>query len=141
MTARKSPFPIVYVIPRTALTWVSPTVNDRTRMVQGRVEVPNDTGQLKAQMFARARIAAADRGRTLVVPASAVQDVTGTKVVFVKALDDLFEARPVTLGARHNGKVEIVAGLEALEPVVVAGGFALKSQLLASRLGAGCADD
>jgi len=25
--------------------------------------------------------------------------------------------------------------------VVVAGGFALKSQLLASRLGAGCADD
>lgn len=123
------------------LTWVSPTVNDRTRMVQGRVEVPNPAGHLRAQMFARARIATAQAGRTLVVPMSAVQDVTGTKVVFVRALADLFEARPVTLGATLDGQVEILAGLSALEPVVVAGGFALKSQLLASRLGAGCADD
>jgi hypothetical protein len=29
----------------------------------------------------------------------------------------------------------------AHEPVVIAGGFALKSQLLASRLGAGCVDE
>ena len=123
------------------LTWVSPTVNDRTRMVQGRVEVPNAAGHLKAQMFARARIATAHAGQRLVVPLSAVQDVTGTKVVFVRSLADLFEARPVTLGARLDDQVEIVAGLKALEPVVVAGGFALKSQLLASRLGAGCADD
>ena len=67
--------------------------------------------------------------------------MTGTTVVFVKSLDDLFEARPVTLGAKRDGQVEIVAGLAAHEPVVVAGGFALKSQLLASRLGAGCVDD
>ena len=92
-------------------------------------------------MFARARIATAHAGQRLVVPLSAVQDVTGTKIVFVRSLADLFEARPVTLGARLDDQVEIVAGLKALEPVVVAGGFALKSQLLASRLGAGCADD
>jgi len=123
------------------LTWVSPIVDDRTRMVQARVEVPNAAGQLKAQMFARAVIATVDRDRAVVVPQSAVQNVTGTTVVFVKFLDDLFEARPVTLGARRDGYVEIVAGLSAHEPVVVAGGFALKSQLLASRLGAGCVDE
>ena len=123
------------------LTWVSPTVDERTRMAQGRVEVPNDAGHLKAQMFAHARIATVHADRAVVVPLSAVQNVTGTTVVFVKSFDDLFEARPVTLGAKHGGQVEIVAGLRAHEPVVVAGGFALKSQLLASRLGAGCVDE
>ena len=116
-------------------------VDERTRMVQGRVEVPNAAGHLKAQMFARARISTAHADRAVVVPLSAVQNVTGTTVVFVKTFDDLFEARPVTLGARHDGRVEIVAGLGAREPVVLAGGFALKSQLLASRLGAGCVDE
>ena len=123
------------------LTWVSPTVDDRTRMVQGRVEVPNAARKLKAQMFAHARIVTAHTDKAVVVPMSAVQNVTGIPVVFVKSFDDLFEARPVTLGARHDGQVEIVAGLMAHEPVVIAGGFALKSQLLASRLGAGCVDE
>jgi cobalt-zinc-cadmium efflux system membrane fusion protein len=123
------------------LTWISPKVDDRTRMVQGRVEVPNAEGHLKAQMFARARIATADGDQVLVVPLSAVQNVTGTQVVFVEFFDDLFEARPVTLGARRDGQVEIVAGLGPNDPVVVAGGFALKSQFLASRLGAGCVDE
>ena len=123
------------------LTWVSPTVDERTRMVQGRIEVPNAAGHLKARMFAHARIATAHADRAVVVPLSAVQNVTGTTVVFVKSFDDLFEARPVILGAKHDGQVEIVAGLRSHEPVVVAGGFALKSQLLASRLGAGCVDE
>ena len=65
---------------------------------------------------------------------------SGTPVVFVRSGPDLFEVRPVTLGARHGGRVEIARGLAADEPVVVTGGFALKSRLLASRLGAGCVD-
>jgi cobalt-zinc-cadmium efflux system membrane fusion protein len=123
------------------LTWVSATVDKRTRMTRGRVEVANTGGHLKAQMFAHARISTTHSDRAVVVPLSAVQNVTGTPIVFVKSSDDLFEARPVTLGVRHNGRVEIAAGLGPDEPVVVAGGFALKSQLLASRLGAGCVDD
>ncbi len=75
------------------------------------------------------------------MPLSAVQNVTGTAVVFVRSLDDLFEARPVTLGAKHDGHIEVLSGLGANDSVVVAGGFALKSQLLASRLGAGCVDE
>jgi cobalt-zinc-cadmium efflux system membrane fusion protein len=123
------------------LTWISATVDRRTRMVQGRVEVDNRAGRLKARMFARARIETARSAQSVVVPVSAVQDVTGTPVVFVRSAADLFEARPVTLGARRDGRVEIAAGLGPDEPVVVAGGFALKSQLLASRLGAGCVDE
>lgn len=120
------------------LTWVSATVDRRTRMALGRVEVANPERRLKAQMFASARIATERSNSAVVVPASAVQDVNGTPIVFVRSADDLFEARPVTLGTQHDGRIEIVRGLSQDEPVVVAGGFALKSQLLVSRLGAGC---
>jgi len=69
------------------------------------------------------------------------QNVTGIPVAFVKFFDDLFAASPLPLGVRHDAPVKIIAGLMAHEPVVIAGGFALKSQLLASRLGAGCVDE
>jgi cobalt-zinc-cadmium efflux system membrane fusion protein len=123
------------------LTWISPTVDEQTRMARGRVEVMNAGGRLKAQMFARARISTTHSDDAVVVPLSAVQTVTGTPIVFVRSSDDLFEARPVTLGVKHDDRVEIVAGLGPDEQVVVAGSFALKSQLLASRLGAGCVDE
>ncbi len=122
------------------LTWLPATVDGRTRMALGRVEVPNKDGQLKARMFARAFIVTDDGERSVVVPQSAVQTLLGSTLVFVKSEEDLFEARPVRLGARREGRVEIVSGLRPDEPIVVAGGFALKSQLLISRLGAGCVD-
>lgn len=123
------------------LTWISASVDKRTRMAQGRVEVTNAGGRLKAQMFAHARISTSKSDQAVVVPVSAVQNVTGTPVVFVRTSINLFEARPVTLGAKQDGQIEIASGLRPDEPVVVAGGFALKSQFLASRLGAGCVDD
>ncbi len=122
------------------LTWLSARVDERTRMARGRVEVANAERRLKAQMFARARIVTSNSDGAVVVPQSAVQDVTGTSVVFVKAGGDLFEVRPVQLGATHNGLVEVVAGLKPDDQVVVEGSFALKSQFLISRLGAGCVD-
>jgi membrane fusion protein, heavy metal efflux system len=122
------------------LTWLSAKVDDRTRMARGRVEVSNADGRLKAQMFARARILTSASERAVTVPQSALQNVSGMTVVFVKSSSDLFEARPVQLGAKRNGHIGISAGLKPDEPIVIAGSFALKSQFLISRLGAGCVD-
>jgi cobalt-zinc-cadmium efflux system membrane fusion protein len=91
-------------------------------------------------MFAHARIVVTSSDDAVLVPESALQNVAGTVVVFVKFEEDLYEARPVRLGARHNGLAQIVAGLRPDDHVAVAGTFALKSQLLISRLGAGCVD-
>jgi cobalt-zinc-cadmium efflux system membrane fusion protein len=123
------------------LTWLSASVDRRTRMARGRVEVANFEGRLKAQMFAQARIVTSTSENALVVPLSAVQNVTGTEVVFVQTMIDLFEARPVTLGTKRDGQIEIAAGLRPDDLVVIAGAFALKSQFLISRLGAGCVDE
>jgi cobalt-zinc-cadmium efflux system membrane fusion protein len=122
------------------LTWLPAAVDERTRMARGRVELSNPEGRLKARMFARATILTEAPGRAVVVPRSAVQSIGGSPIVFIREAEDLFEARAVRIGTTSDDLVEVVAGLAAAESVVVAGAFALKSQLLISRLGAGCAD-
>ena len=122
------------------LTWLSSGVDERTRMARGRAEVANSEGLLKAQMFARARILTTSSTGAVLVPESALQNVAGKVVVFVKSEEDVFDARVVQIGARHSGQVHVVAGLRPTDEVVVAGAFALKSQFLISRLGAGCVD-
>jgi cobalt-zinc-cadmium efflux system membrane fusion protein len=59
----------------------------------------------------------------------------------VKLGEDLFEARAVALGARDGGQLEVRAGLKAGDEIAVTHAFAIKSAMLLSRLGAGCADD
>jgi cobalt-zinc-cadmium efflux system membrane fusion protein len=79
-------------------------------------------------------------GATL-VPLEAVQRVEGQPLVFVRLAPDLFDARAVRLGATLDGRQEILAGLQPQEEIAIARTFALKSAMLMSRLGAGCADD
>ena len=123
------------------VTWIAAEVDDRTRMARVRVEVPNPDRLLKANLFAKARILLPGNPNAVLVPDSAIQRVEGNLMVFVQKGPDLFDARAVRLGARFDGKVELVEGLQAGESVVTAHGYPLKSQLLISHLGAGCADD
>jgi membrane fusion protein, heavy metal efflux system len=123
------------------LTWIGAEVDEKSRMARARAEVANPDGLLKARMFAQARILTRKAEGALLVPPSAIQHMEGRSFVFVKLADDLFDARVVRLGARFDGQVEIIEGLQPQEVVVVNHGFPLKSAFLISRLGAGCADD
>jgi len=123
------------------LTWIGAEVDERSRMARARAEVANPTGLLKARMFAQARILTRSAEGASLVPASAIQSVEGRSLVFVRLAEDLYDARAVRVGAKWGGQVEILDGLKPDEPVVVRHGFPLKSALLISRLGAGCADD
>jgi membrane fusion protein, heavy metal efflux system len=122
------------------LTWIAAEVDEKSRMARARAEVPNPDGVLKAKMFARARILIAGTGTAVVVPASAIYALEGKPFVFVKLADDLYETRAVRTGVKYDGRLEVVEGLKPQEVVVVNHGFAIKSQWLSSRMGAGCAD-
>jgi cobalt-zinc-cadmium efflux system membrane fusion protein len=122
------------------LTWIAAKVDDRTRMAQARAEIADPDGALHAQMFANARILTGNSDRAVIVPVSAIQYIEKRSFLFVKVADDLYEARAVRVGAKLNGNVAIAEGLRAEELVVVDGGFVAKSQLLISKLGAGCVD-
>lgn len=124
-----------------SVTWVAPVVDERTRLVRARAEVPNPRGLLRQGMFAQVAISLSAPNHTLRVPSAAVQRVSDQPFVFVQREPDLFAARRVQVEARlPSDELVISAGLGADDDVVLAGGFSLKSALLASRLGAGCAD-
>ena len=122
------------------LTWIAAEVDEKTRMARVRAEVPNPDGELKANMFVRARILIPGGEAAVVVPAAAIYALEGKPFVFVKLADDLYETRAVRTGVKYDGRLEVVEGLKPEEVVVVNHGFAIKSQWLSSRMGAGCAD-
>jgi membrane fusion protein, heavy metal efflux system len=122
------------------LTWIAAEVDEHSRMARARAELPNPDSALRARMFAKARILTHTAEGALLLPTSAICALEGKPFVFVKLADDLFEARAVALGVKFDGQLEILAGLNPSETVVVNHGFAIKSQWLSSRMGAGCAD-
>jgi cobalt-zinc-cadmium efflux system membrane fusion protein len=123
------------------LTWISPAVDERTRMARARAEFANPERLLKDKMFARARVLTRQTAAALLVPVAAIQRIAGQPFVFVQQGADLFDARAVQLGAQYDGRQEVLAGLKPQECIAVRHAFAIKSALLMSRLGAGCADD
>jgi len=122
------------------VSWISDTVDDRTRTVKVRANLPNDSGLLRANMFGLARIIVHDNDEVITVPDEAVQTDGCCQLVFVKHDETLFEPRKVSLGASANGYVEILAGVALGESVVTVGSFLMKTEILKSNIGAGCCD-
>lgn len=122
------------------ITWIASQVDDRTRTVKVRAELPNDDGLLRAKMFGSARILVHDNDEVVTVPQEAVQTDGCCQLVFVRQDEALFEPRKVVLGASANGFVEIIAGLAESEQVATTGSFLMKTELLKGNLGAGCCE-
>lgn len=116
------------------LSVLGDVVNEATRTIRGRVEVPNRARKLKPGMFAEVTLISPSAIRTLVVPRQAVRKVEGKTVVFVARAEDAFELRPVTVGRVVEELCEILDGLEEGEVVAAEGSFALKGEVLKKTL-------
>lgn len=118
------------------VTFVYPTVDERSRTNRVRVTVPNPGLKLKPGMFATMYFDARLASDALVVPREAVI-VTGERnVVFVKAPDGMLVPRDVVLGARTDDSVEVLRGLALGDSVVTAANFLVDAE---SRLGGAAA--
>ena len=124
------------------LTWVSPVVDEQSRMVRARGVVPNQSRVLRQGMFANVQVVIETRPNSVRLPSSAVHRINNIPYVFVRKEPDLFAARRVELGDRlSSDEFVIERGIKPDDPVVMIGGHSIKSALLAARLGAGCVDD
>jgi cobalt-zinc-cadmium efflux system membrane fusion protein len=72
-----------------------------------------------------------------VVPEGAVQRDGEEFLAFVALGPNRFEVRELQIGRRAGGEVEVLAGLEEGERVVVEGAFLLKSEASKDSLGEG----
>ncbi len=124
------------------ITWISPRIDERTRMVRARATVSNDRGILRHGMFTEVSAMIGGTSNSLLVPGEAVHEIDGSPFVFVRQESDLFAVRRVDVGPRTvSGTIAILAGLTETESVVTGGSFTMKTEFLKSRLGAGCVDD
>jgi membrane fusion protein (multidrug efflux system) len=105
---------------RAQVDFVDPVVQDENRTILVKARAPNPNGLLRPGMFIEARLTTATRQNAIVVPEDAVQPLRAANVVWVVA-DGKANRRVVQLGARSQGAVEIVNGVQAGEVVVVGG--------------------
>jgi cobalt-zinc-cadmium efflux system membrane fusion protein len=110
------------------LSYVGDVLKEDTRTVTVRTEVENPQHRLKPGMFADVQISMNGASPALVVPKEAVLDDGPERIVFVRSGDG-FEVRPVEVGGRRNGDLEITAGLREGEAVATVGAFQLKSKM------------
>jgi len=123
------------------VAWISSEVDDRTRTVKVRATVANPELLLRANTFGTGRIVVRSTPTAVVVPSEAVHWEGCCHVVFVRMADTIYQTRKVRVGTRTAGLTEITVGLLAGEVVATSGSHVLKSELLKSKLGAGCCVD
>jgi cobalt-zinc-cadmium efflux system membrane fusion protein len=117
------------------VAYISDVLDPQTRTARVRCEVANRDLRLKTDMFANIELPTKFSKQALTVPASALQEVEGKNVVFIRHSATQFEKREVEKGVMVNSQTEIVSGLKPGEPVVTQGAFHLKSILAGGELG------
>jgi cobalt-zinc-cadmium efflux system membrane fusion protein len=125
---------------RGSVDFVGPSMDERTRTVKVRVAAANPEAKLRAGMFASVRIFLPGQEEALAVPRAAVLSDEGRSFVFVHQHGDYWVRRPVEPGRKWLDWIEVKSGLAGAETLAADGAFLLKSDVLRSKMGAGCAD-
>jgi Cu(I)/Ag(I) efflux system membrane fusion protein len=114
---------------RGKLTYIYPTVDEKTRTARVRMEFPNPGFFLKPGMFVTVEIDARLAPEATLVPDMAVLRSGERNTVFVALEGGKFEPRTVVLGARSGQDYyQVLSGLQPGERVVTSGQFLLDSE-------------
>ncbi len=111
------------------VTFIYPEVRPETRTVRVRIEVSNPDALLKPDMYADVMFHVdGDQANVTTVPTSAIIDNGTRQIVLVVKGEGRFEPRPVKLGRRGDGHVEIVDGLQQGEEIVTTATFLIDAE-------------
>ncbi|MBD3335542.1 MAG: efflux RND transporter periplasmic adaptor subunit [Candidatus Eisenbacteria bacterium] len=121
------------------IDFVGRVMDEATRTVKARVSLDNPQGKLRPGMFAKIHLELERGTPRLAVPEEAVLADEGREFVFIHHKDDYYVRRPIESGRRNAGYVEILAGLQPGQNIISTGSFLLKSDVLRSKMGEGCA--
>ncbi len=126
------------------VTWLGTDVDDRTRTVGVRGEIPNSDGNLRNETWGAGEIVLREESNAIIAPRDAIHWEGCCHVAFVRDKDyfekgswKVFHTRSVRPGATAGDKVEVIAGLLPGEIIVSKGSGILRAELLKGNLGAG----
>jgi len=106
---------------------ILPSIQETSRTLTARIELPNRGGGLRPGMFAT--VSFAGNGRSaLLVPTEAVIR-TGRRALVMLAMEGgRYQPAEVQLGREAGGKTEVIAGLAAGERIITSGQFLIDSE-------------
>ena len=110
-----------------AISYIYPTVDEKTRTVKVRIGLENPKGELKPEMFADVTLHARPR-TVLQVPDDAILESGTRNIVFVSEGEGKLVPREVSVGDHGAGVVEIRSGLKEGEVVVRGANFLVDSE-------------
>jgi multidrug efflux pump subunit AcrA (membrane-fusion protein) len=109
------------------VTYIYPSVDEKTRTVKVRAEVDNPKGELKPEMFADVTIHARPR-TVLQVPDDTILESGTRNIVFLSEGEGRLVPREVSVGDHGSGVVEIRDGLKEGDVVVKGANFLVDSE-------------
>ncbi|MBL8822594.1 MAG: efflux RND transporter periplasmic adaptor subunit [Planctomycetia bacterium] len=126
------------------ISWISTTVDEKTRTVMVRAELGNANGTLRASAFGSGKIILREEKNAITVPNEALQWEGDCHIVFVRDKNyfkkdgpKYFHVRKVRPGAKDETHTELLAGVLADEIVASKGSAVLRGELLKGNLGEG----
>jgi cobalt-zinc-cadmium efflux system membrane fusion protein len=122
------------------LNHISGVMDEATRTVKVRTVIDNRDHRLRPGMFCEVRLLMTSDEEVLAVPKAAVLSDEGVDFVFKHMQGDYYLRQNITRGRTFDDAVEVLAGVEPGITIVTEGAFLLKSDVLRSKMGAGCAD-
>ncbi len=113
---------------KSKVSFIYPTLDNKTRTVKVRFDIPNYNNELKPSMFANIVISGKSLGNYPVVPEQAVIR-SGQKNIIILALGSgKFKPVEVTLGEYSGGYYQVLKGLSAGETIVTSAQFLIDSE-------------
>jgi len=103
------------------LDFVDAALDQKSGTLQVRISVPNPDRLLRPGLFVRVTVAAFDSPNAIRIPQQAVQELQGTKSVYVVAAGDKVEPRQIAASYRIENDWVVSTGLAPGERVVVEG--------------------
>lgn len=108
--------------------YVGSLLGEQNRAATVRVTLTNPNGAWRPGLFVNIAVTSRSDQVAVAVPESAVQTVEEQPSVFVRTAEG-FDTRPVRLGRRDGGYVEVTDGVKSGDRVAASGSFTLKSEL------------
>lgn len=106
------------------LSYVSPILDNTTKTLEVRADIPNTNFKIKPNMYAEMFVNTGT-ARVLAIPTDAVEKFGDYNFAYVKIAPHTYEERKVETGKKNDQYTEILSGVKAGEEVVTTGSFEL----------------
>ena len=113
---------------KSKVTFIYPTIDNKTRSAKVRLELPNYNNELKPSMFATISIYGKDLGEYPVVPEQAVIRSGQRNVLILDLGQGKFKPVDVQLGEYSDGYYQVLSGINEGSTIVTSAQFLIDSE-------------